>query len=484
MGVIASCFAVTSATGYNIQNRWTTTATDGGGHSLGDPLTLLWSVAPDGTVWEGDGGNGSDVIEYLDDGWNVAALDRTADLTNRPWWDWMDRVYKQYSRVSGLTMEYVTDDGLPIGWGGAIGQRGDIRIGGRNIDSNIVGTLAHNAFPNNGEMTIDTFRDAQGIPSWWHSSFAPDQFRNLIAHESGHGTGLNHEILTGVDAVMEVPLESTFWALQFDEVYALNRLYGDPLEKNGGNDFISSATHLGVFGTDSTVTLGADAGDAVVDEIDGDWLGIDGDSDSDWFRFSVTDTTWANITVAPLGPTYVSGQQGTFVASAQSDLNLQLFGPNGTNLLASIDQQGIGNTEVLERFELTVAGEYFLHVGGESDLNQFYQLDVLVTTFNGVEGDVNQDGSVDEADITAFQAGWLSDTSGMTLVESIMLGDLNASGRTDQEDVFILREALKANLANLDLDGLPADPVPEPSTLALCMVLSLLIFYRQQMPTS
>jgi len=104
---------------------------------------------------------------------------------------------------------------------------------------------------------------------------------------------------------------------------------------------------------------------------------------------------------------------------------------------------------------------------------------VTIPTFNGIEGDVNQDGTLNEADITAFKAGWLSDTSGMTLVNSIMLGDLNASGRTDQEDVFILREALKANLANLDLDGLPAGIVPEPSTLCLCMALPLLLFDRR-----
>ena len=38
---------------FEITNRWTATATDGGGLSLGDPTTLTWSVVPDGTSISG-----------------------------------------------------------------------------------------------------------------------------------------------------------------------------------------------------------------------------------------------------------------------------------------------------------------------------------------------------------------------------------------------------------------------------------------------
>ncbi len=34
---------------FNADDRWTNTATDGGGIALGEAITLTWSIAPDGT---------------------------------------------------------------------------------------------------------------------------------------------------------------------------------------------------------------------------------------------------------------------------------------------------------------------------------------------------------------------------------------------------------------------------------------------------
>lgn len=365
----------TPVSAYDITNRWTNTKTDGGGLQYGDPTTLLWSVVPDGESWSR--GGPSDVIDALDDGWGVAAIDRTPDLTNRPWWSIMDRVYDQYTRVSGLTMIYEPEQNAD---GTDTGMSGDIRIGGVPFtwENDTGGVLADNSFPNNGDMRIDTYRNpSNGNPSFWISN--PGQLRNLIAHESGHGIGLSHSDISGANAVMETPLETSFWGVQFDDVYAMNRLYGDPREKNGGNDTMATATDLGNLGTNGSVDMGTDAVDSVVGELDGDWLGIDDDADTDWFKFTTTGQAWTSIQVRPDGPTYTTAEQGSNIDfSARSDLSYEVYNASGVKIL-DMDLEEAGTREFIDHMAIG-PGDYFIKVNGEANLNQFYRLDVDVST--------------------------------------------------------------------------------------------------------
>jgi hypothetical protein len=117
------------AAAYDIVNRWGSTQVDGGGLQRGDPVTLRWSVVPDGESYSRS--NNSQLVQYLDDGWNIPAAQRTPDFTNRSWWTVMNNAYAQFARVSGIRMEYVAEkfaNGLDTG------LEGDIRIGGENID--------------------------------------------------------------------------------------------------------------------------------------------------------------------------------------------------------------------------------------------------------------------------------------------------------------------------------------------------------------
>ena len=360
---------------YDINNWWTNTKTDGGGSSRGDALTLLWSIVPDGESWSR--GGPSDLIDYLDMGWNVPAVDQVPDLTNRPWWAIMDRVYEQYERVSGLTLTYEPEqhpDGTDSG------ASGDLRIGGVPFtwENDRGGVLADNSFPQNGDMRIDTYRGSSGTnPSWWHSNPAP--LRNLISHESGHGVGLSHSDISGANSVMETPLETSFWGLQFDDVYAFNRMYGDPLEKNGGNDTAGSAHDFGLLGIGDSVVLGLDASGSSVNELDDDWIGIDGNSDEDWFTFISNDPILLDVTVSPMGPTYTTQEQGTMNAMQRSDLNFQIYDTNGSTVLTSVDATDIGSVEQLTGFSLS-AGRYYVRVDGETDLNQFYKLELALSS--------------------------------------------------------------------------------------------------------
>lgn len=453
-----------SAKAYDITNRWTATKTDGGGLQRGDAITVTWSVVPDGESWSR--GGPSDLVDYLDVGWNVNVADRTPDLTNRPWWSWMDRVYDQYQRVSGLTMIYDAEQDAA---GVDTGTSGDIRIGGVPFtwENDKGGVLADNSFPNNGDMRIDTYRGNDGIPSFWHTNAAA--FRNLIAHESGHGMGLSHSDISGANAVMETPLESNFWGLQFDDIYAFNRLYGDPLEKLGGNDTSGTAYDLTPMLTNSQVILGTDANDSSADETDSDWVGIDGTSDQDWFQIDMATTGLLMVELTPLGPTYSTDEQGANTDfSARSDLSFEIYGPgrNSIELLNTVDATEAGQVEEFSQV-IAEAGSYYIRVTGEADLNQFYQLEASTSLLNGINGDVNQDGLVNQLDIDAFVLGWQSDTTALDDLGKYNSGDIDFSGLTDLTDAYLLQQAFIGTGQSVSFASILSIAVPEPNAALL-----------------
>jgi hypothetical protein len=97
------------------------------------------------------------------------------------------------------------------------------------------------------------------------------------------------------------------------------------------------------------------------------------------------------------------------------------------------------------------------------------------THLNNVAGDVNQDGSLTPADVTAFVAGWgsVNLVNGLRAgdVTTILDGDLNFDGITNLADAALLNVALDTlGLPALDASALP---VPEPAKSALAAALWL-----------
>jgi sialidase-1 len=91
--------------------------------------------------------------------------------------------------------------------------------------------------------------------------------------------------------------------------------------------------------------------------------------------------------------------------------------------------------------------------------------------WNEVTGDVNQDGSLTEADVSAFAAAWnpLSNEFFLGGVDSYKNGDLNFDGRVNLADVFQLRQALIAG--GVSATGLTRlTQVPEPSSWQLAVI--------------
>ena len=460
--VTLACFSQAQA--YDIVNRWGATQVNGGGLQRGDPVTLRWSIVPDGQAYSRSGN--SQLIQYLDDGWNIPAVQRTPSLTGRSWWGVMNTAYQQFGRVSGVSMVYVPEQNAD---GTDAGMEGDVRIGGENIDGTPGGALADNTFPNDGDMRIDTTRESDGRPTFWHTNEAA--LRNLMIHETGHGVGLGHAQNTGVAAVMEGGLRTDIWGLQFDDVYALNRQYGDPLERNGGNNSASTATTLGNVTLGGFVSVGRDAVDSVVEQFDDDWTGVDGSNDADWFRFTTAAPGFANIKLTPIGPSYTSVQQGAFNAAAQSDLVLQVFtGAPTFNLLETANKTGLGGTEAVGARYLSTAGDYLVRVRGTQDFNQFYQLDVALNAapLAGTSADLNLDGLTNAGDWGVFTEYSYTTFTGLGQLAAFQRGDLDFDGDNDVTDFRFFKSAY------IDVNGAAAFAslvgVPEPAAIFMVAV--------------
>jgi len=98
--------------------------------------------------------------------------------------------------------------------------------------------------------------------------------------------------------------------------------------------------------------------------------------------------------------------------------------------------------------------------------------------WNGVAGDVDQNGSVGQEDVDAFVAGWLSTntTPGLFAYEQ---GDLNFDGVTDLTDAFLLHDALV--MAGSSAAGSVFTSIPEPATgLLLVAGIGLLVTGRSR----
>ena len=364
-------------------DRWINTVTNGNTGSQGTPVTLTWSIMRDGTFW---GINPTDMIEFLDTQWSTSGS--PTSFENRPWFDAIEQGLERWGEVSGVTYVYEPNDTGAWGPPGALGIRGDVRIGGFDFDGP-GGSLARNFLPDGGDMTLDTAEMAAFNPD---SSNANRRFRNIISHEAGHGIGMAHIIdgVAGATFLMNLSITQAFDGPQFHDILAAQRGYGDPLEKDGGNDTFATATSLGVIAGGASAGVGFDTPDLggnpsgiSIDQTD--FVSIDDDSDSDFFVFSVDVPSTVTIVLNPRGPSYRAVIQGDplgdttpeFNASEQSDLVLTVFDQNEVQLF-QFDTGGLGEDENSGQMLLTQAGDYFVRVTGKANAAQMYSLDVSV----------------------------------------------------------------------------------------------------------
>ncbi|MEM9556404.1 MAG: matrixin family metalloprotease [Acidobacteriota bacterium] len=368
---------------FNDADRWSVTATDGAGLGQGDPTTLTWSIVPDGTSifgYNGEPTSPSNLRAFLNSIYGSQAV----------WLPIFQGVFDRWSELNGVSYVYEpNDDGSP--WtstniaAGQLGVRGDVRISGHFIDGNS-NVLAYNFFPNFGDMVLDT-----GDNTYTNTSNGSLILRNILAHEHGHGLGLFHVCPVSQTKLMEPFLSTAFDGPQFDDILATNRGYGDNLESN---DTVGTSTSLGSIASGSGVVVGA--------------VSIDDNSDGDVYAFGVSGASSLDVSLTPVGGTYLSGPQNpngscspgsNYNAGDNQNLRFDVIASNGSTVLASVDAVGAGSTETLSGLALSGAGTYYIDVAGPNNEAQLYELAIDVAGGGSGGGNVQHDQVISDEQV-------------------------------------------------------------------------------------
>ncbi|MFN0150004.1 MAG: matrixin family metalloprotease [bacterium] len=334
---------LSGANKFDRQDRWAFTATNGGAvGGVGDPITLLWSIVPDGTIIDGG-------ISNLEANLN-AKFGSTI---------WRDRIQNalevQWGKAIGITYILEVDDGASHpGTDGAVGVRGDVRIGGRFIDGPN-GVLAYNYYPaGGGDMVLDT-----GESTFWTGGSQHRNLRNVVSHENGHGIGFGHVDPENSTKLMEAFFSPAYLGPQDDDIRGGMKNYGDLYENNDTPATATPFDTLNFTGGQDTVRF----------------LSIDAPSDDDWYSFDWSEGDTVSIWVDPVGSTYSVGPDGGATAVVVTDsvfnLGFQIYASDGTTLLATAATAPFKQTEILLDFVLPASP------------NPFYLLRVYKSTAGG-----------------------------------------------------------------------------------------------------
>jgi hypothetical protein len=338
--------------------RWTRTATDGAGLTQGDPTVITYSFAPDGSFVPdaGLGSGNSAMFQWLNGIYGSSAV----------WQQLFHQVFDRWEELTGVTYVWEeNDDGVNMSSAiGVLGVRGDVRIFAFDypFDGN-GGVLAYNFFPNNGDMAFDAF------DSFYNTTTDNSlRFRNVAAHEHGHGLGMPHVCPANQTKLMEPFVSIAYDGPQLDDVLNGIRNYGDIAEPN---DNVNQATDLGVIQPDGTAGIGN--------------LGVDDNTDSDFFKITVTQSSRIHFTATPDADEYIQGPQtqacndGVLTNyNTVQDLQISVVDSSGT-LIESVNKNGMGQSETMI-FDTFVAEDVYFVVDGASNVNdvQRYIVDVSV----------------------------------------------------------------------------------------------------------
>jgi len=353
--------------------RWQRTALSGFVVNQGDPITITWSITPDGTrVPNGENFErvGSDLRSKLV---RVYGGSATGDPQDQPWFTFFQQAFDDLASECGITFVYEDDDDgrdMNTTFRGRANVRGDIRLGGTFIDGNS-NTLAFAFPPDFGDVVFDTSDDF-----FDDTSFNSRLLHNVITHEVGHALGLAHVCPITQTKLMEPFVSRRFRGPQFDDRYSLHRQYGDPSE---GNDTPATATPL-------AITRGTTFADFT--------LSIDDNSDTDVFQIDALQNELLSTSVDPSAfnqAPYFEGPQngdqcgnGTlFDPNTIHTLRYQLLAEDGQTIITESATGVAGQRQEIRNFIFPRDGRYFLRVLGEtSDNAQLYALRAQISQFS------------------------------------------------------------------------------------------------------
>lgn len=386
---------------YELNNRWNL----GGSSSQGNPVTIRWSICPDGLAMPNEG---------LGPGPNNINAKMTATFGSVEAGKVIFRqVFARWQELTGITYTELSDDGAAWGSSGS-SARGDVRIAAHSFTNNDV--LAYNFFPGSGtggDMVINS-----GI-SWGPNTNNWRSLRNIMMHEHGHGMGLNHVCPIANSKLMEPFLSVAFDGPQHDDIRGAQRHYGD---YNENDDTVATATLVPNATGQSFLQL----------------LSLDNSTDVDWWRFAGQAGMELEVRVIPVGFTYNAGPE-TAECNSGGSINsltilnpqIQLYRSNGTVLITTQNAGGAGVTEVLNA-TLTTNEQHHIKISAANATSniQIYALIIKITAGPPpVPGDLNGDGIVNGADLGILLSSWATFGG---------VADLNGDGFVDGADLGLL----------------------------------------------
>ncbi|HLP84966.1 MAG TPA: matrixin family metalloprotease [Phycisphaerales bacterium] len=345
----------------------------------GTPVNLTWSFVPNTVNIPSGVGEAAANSALFEPGTNT--MDDKFGGNRALWISQFQSVFNRWQALTGVNYTRVTaagvdwDDGAAWGTSGNGTTRGDIRISMKNIDGGS-GILAYNSSPTNGDMVMDQSE------SWGTSASSYIFLRNVVAHEHGHGLGMAHVCpITAAPAqgkLMEPFYEDRFDGPQQDDVRGVQRRYGDIYEPNGT---ATSAFNLGTLAPSSVTNIGTGSGVP-----NGSTAGLAG-NETDIYKFTVDAPRLVNISVTPIGTTYLNGPQnangscsaGTNIAAlSQHDLVIALLPYSNATTLGtayiSVDAADVGVGETQVSVLINAGDNAFRVTSGNSVANNETQL--------------------------------------------------------------------------------------------------------------
>ena len=366
---------------YFASTRWVLT----GSSTQGTPAILTWSMPADGLSIPDAITGGAASANNL----NATFVTKFGSLEAGK--SLLRQVYARWSELSGVSYVEVTDDNATWGASGS-STRGDIRVVGRTFGSTSV--LAYNYFPNNGDMVIVTSNSGA-----WTATNNQRYFRNILAHEHGHGLGFDHVCPANNSKLMEPFLTTAFDGPQNDDIRAAQRQYGDNYEPN---DTIATAS--AVLNASGTTTITN--------------LSIDDNSDVDYYKFNANVGATVTVQVSPQGPSsYLNGAQnsngscsaGTSVFPlVVQDIVVGIYRGTSTTPIIEQNVNLAGSAEAILNFAITVSDVYAIKVSTASltDDIQLYTLFTNIVATAPRIGDFDGNGIVNGGDLGILLALW------------------------------------------------------------------------------
>lgn len=405
-------------------DRW------GGTGGRGNPVSLTYSFPPDG-ITIGNDSEGPVTNELFS---RLNSIFGSQEV----WLGIFDEEFDRWAAVTGVTYQFVADDGAT--WlGNAPGafnggsNRGDVRIVMGRLDgpSNV---LAFNSFPDDGDMFMD-------VDENWGAGAQDFFFRNVITHEHGHGMGLAHTCpsagnsIAGFPILMKPFIDTGFLGPQFDDRLSMHWLYGDRFEPNSTGPSSVNLPAMGQTNNGLPITIQE--------------ASLHSGGDLDLYRFVNFSGTTITVFVEAVGPTYDQGPQNggggsgcvgasvtEFDASAVGDIVVEVLQDNfATEIL--VNNTGAGGDEFIGSYELPIITEpetWYVRVSSLGTFSRAQMYNITVTTQGGgIVGnpaDFSGDGCVDSTDLAIILANWGGPD-----------GDLDDDGTTGSGDLAILLAA-------------------------------------------